>query len=160
MVGDLFHWLKEQELKRKTRMHGAADLLEMAAHKSGMPDLEKEEFKKRVEHAFESSGYVFLERAYFDKTLTKMEFVDIMDKYNLDTKDIGVILACKYAAIDQSIDKKKERVVILTTPGSTIDQARKFIYKKFKIRVQTTTEMMATKSFQKFKKEVQKNGKQ
>jgi hypothetical protein len=149
---DIFKWVRGQELKRKTRTHSAAELIRMTQVKIDTPLAEREEFRKRIEAAFESSGRVYLERAFFDRTLTEMEFVDIMDKHNLDVKDIGVVLAARYAALDQGTPKK-ERVLILTTPGSTIDQARKFILKKFKVKVVTTTEMMKSRSFQKFKKE-------
>ena len=153
MGQDLFRWLKEQHLKRKTRLCNARPMIDKLVQVAANPDPNhRKATKLAVLQSFQLSGKAFLERAYFDGTLTEMEFVDILDKYELDISEMGVILACVYGRIDEQLPPKK-KFVLVTAVGSPIDLARVFIKKRFGVSVITMKEMMETKEYKKFMKE-------
>ena len=125
------------DLKQRTDPVDATELIELLIKSRNLPKSAKDKIVKDMEKAFYEAGNISLLRAFEEKILTEKEWLEIKDKYGLTIEDMGTILGAYFAG-----QKKKEDVVAVTHPNTTIHKNKDFIYKRFKVRIMTPTEAL------------------
>lgn len=102
---------------------------------------DKEDFTEILEDAFQEAGVTAVNRALDEKLMTIEEWEDMHKKYGVTGKDIMPILSAFFIKQDGHT-KKKERIIITTTPDSLIYKHRDFFEKRFGVIIRDMIEVM------------------
>jgi len=132
--------VSKRKLKKMSKPVDLSNVIKKIKQISKISPAHKKLAEIKLNESFENVGSMFLGRAMDEKVLT----IDEIDKSNLSTKDWATILQGYYGRKDKHF-KKDERIVIVTLDTSEIYKEKKWLQKKFNLKivdVVKATEMM------------------
>lgn len=103
---------------------------------------QKEAFLKKVKKSFDEAGKSMIQRAIYEKFMTPLEIATFQQDNKIDRTDMGIILFPMFAKLDGHT-KMEDEIVLITSEGSELFNARAVIekrFEKFKITIQSTIE--------------------
>lgn len=131
---------KIEGIKQKTKPVDAMPLIKFMMEKGKkLTDKQRDTFINILSKGFNETGRMLVDRALTEEIFTEKEYLQIRKKCKIEDSDFGTILQAYFSKKDEKIN---DDLIVVTTDETNIFKNRKFLEKRFDIKIRTAKECL------------------